>query len=175
MSVRALVTAPVVFLLAVTAQVLLWRCRRTAGQYAALLGLHLATVGAATAVFIAARWLAPPATRLLPLTVFEYANFVVLYVALLVAYATTFSAIQADSPTMSLLLRIEQAGTRGMTREELIAELTDELLVIPRLDDLVAGGLARLDGGHYVIEPRGALFAWAMASYRRLLGMERGG
>jgi len=51
----------------------------------------------------------------------------------------------------------------------------DDVLVIPRLDDLVAGKLACLEPGRYLMRPRGALFAWIMASYRALLGMERGG
>lgn len=172
---RALVAALAVFVLALAAQVVIWRWRRPGGQYAALLALHVAAVVAATAAFVAAPSLAPAAARALPLTLFEYANFLVLYVALLVAYATTFSAVQADSPTMSILLRVEDAGGRGVSRQDLLAALTDQILVIPRIDDLVTGGLVRREAGRYVIGSRGALFAGVIASYRGLLGMERGG
>ncbi len=172
---RALAPALAVFLLALAAQVVVWRCRRPRGQYATLLGLYLGILLVAVAAFSTARPMAPALSGVLPVTRFDYANFVVLYVALLLAYATTYSAVQADSPTMSILIRIEAAGAQGVSRADLLAGLTDELLVTPRLDDLVTGGLASRRAGRYVIAPRGALFAWAVASYRRLLGMERGG
>lgn len=172
---RALVAALAVFLLATALQVVVWRWRRPAGQYAALLGLHLAVVAGASVTLVAAPSLAPAAARLLPNGWFDYANFLVLEVSLLVAYATIFSAVQADSPTMIILLRVEAAGARGVSRADLLTELTDELLVGPRLEDLLTGGLARREGGRYVIGPRGALFAGIVGGYRSLLGMERGG
>lgn len=161
----ALVAAGFAFALALLIQVGLWRWRRPAGHYAGLLGVGLAALGLTAAGLAALR----------PLSGFGYASFATLYVALVLAYATTYSAVQADSPTMSVLLRLEAAGARGASVEELLAALTDDALVVPRLDDLVTGRLARLERDRYVVGRRGALIARTYVGFRRLLKMERGG
>ena len=104
-----------------------------------------------------------------------FATFALLYVGLVAAFGTTYSAVQADSPTMSVLLAIEATGGRGLGLAELLDRFTDRVLVHPRLDDLVRGGLARLRDGRYVIAPRGVLFARTFVLFRRLLGFGRGG
>lgn len=110
-----------------------------------------------------------------PTTGLDYLNFVMLYAALALAYFVTYSAIQADSPTMTILLRLGEAGGSGLTRERLSAELTDDVLVTPRLDDLVVGSLVQRHGERYVISPRGRVLARTYVWYRRLLTMEKGG
>ena len=76
---------------------------------------------------------------------------------------------------MSVLLAIEATGGRGLGLAELLDRFTDQVLVHPRLDDLVRGGLARLRDGRYVIAPRGVLIARTFVLFRRLLGFGRGG
>ena len=66
-------------------------------------------------------------------------------------------------------------GTRGLRRDEILQQVDDEMLIVPRLGDLVTSRLARLERGRYVIEPRGLLLAAVHTWYRRLLGMETGG
>jgi hypothetical protein len=98
-----------------------------------------------------------------------------LYAAITVAYTITYSAVQADSPTMSILLAIEAAGPGGSMLERLMASLHDDVLVVPRLQDLVIGRLATVESGRYVITPTGARLARIYIFYRALLGMEKGG
>jgi len=173
--VRALVAAAGLFLLAFAAQALIWRRRRPRAQYTGLLGLYLGALALGTAGLVAAGLARAEAARLLPLAPLDYATFALLYVGLVLAFGTTYSAVQADSPTMSVLLAIEATGGRGLGLAELLDRFTDRVLVVPRLDDLVAGGLARLRDGRYVIAPRGVLFARTFVAFRRLLGFERGG
>jgi hypothetical protein len=173
--VRALAAAPALLLLAFAAQAVIWRHRRPRAQYTALLGLYLGALPLATAAFAAVRLACPAAAGALPLDPLDWATFAVLYVALVLAFGTTYSAVQADSPTMSILLTVEAAGARGLGPDELLDRFPDRVLVAPRLDDLLAGGLARLHDGAYVIAPRGVLLARTFVLFRRLLGMERGG
>ena len=163
------------FLLAFAAQAVIWRRRRPRAQYTGLLGLYLGAFVLVTAGLVAARLACAEAARALPQAPLDYATFALLYVGLVLAFGTTYSAVQADSPTMSVLLAIEATGGRGLGLAELLDRFTDRVLVVPRLDDLVLGGLARLRDGRYVIAPRGVLFARTFVLFRRLLGFERGG
>ena len=167
--------APALFLLAFAAQAVIWRRRRPRAQYTGLLGLYLGAFVLVTAGLVAARLACAEAARALPQAPLDYATFALLYVGLVLAFGTTYSAVQADSPTMSVLLAVEATGGRGLGLAELLDRFTDRVLVVPRLDDLVAGGLARLRDGRYVIAPRGVLFARTFVLFRRLLGFERGG
>lgn len=163
------------FLLAFAAQAVIWRRRRPRAQYTGLLGLYLGAFVLVTAGLVAARLACAEAARALPQAPLDYATFALLYVGLVLAFGTTYSAVQADSPTMSVLLAVEATGGRGLGLAELLDRFTDRVLVVPRLDDLVLGGLARLRDGRYVIAPRGVLFARTFVLFRRLLGFERGG
>lgn len=172
---RALIPALVAFSVWIIAHWIIWRVRRPTGQYVGLLALCLAVLIAFIVGFHAVPSSATGLGWLLPVTGLDYLSFIALYMALAMAYVTTYSAVQADSPTMSIVLRIEEAGSGGLTLEQIMDQLNDQVLVIPRLVDLVTGNLVRLDGGSYVIGPRGALLAKAHMLYRALLRMEKGG
>jgi hypothetical protein len=110
----------------------------------------------------------------LPQTFIDSFSFIMLYTALAVSYVTTYSAVQADSPSLTMLLKIEEGGSRGLARDELEAHLNDEVIIIPRLNDLVTGKLVIYDNRRYIIGPRGSMLAKSHILYRRLLRMEKG-
>lgn len=172
---EVLLSTLLAFCALIVVQLLVWRVRRPSGQYVGLGGLSLSVLVVSLAGMYAIQLKTSGSVRLLPATGVDYFNFVVLYTALVMAYMTTYSAVQADSPTMAILLRIEQAGSKGLSLEEMLRELDDGILVMPRLDDLVTSKLVSLQGGRYVIQPRGALLAKTQKFYRALLGMEKGG
>jgi hypothetical protein len=88
----------------------------------------------------------------------------------------TYSAVQADSPSMMILLQIEHAGARGLPAEAILRLLDDAVVVLPRLQDLVTGRLATVDRHQrYVITARGGTLARLYIAYRALLKMEKGG
>ena len=171
---RALVGALLAFPLLLAAQIAVWRLRRGGGHYAPLLGLALGVLVVSLAGFAGLAGPGPLACWL-PASPPEAWTFAMLYGALVLAYMVTYSAVQADSPTMAILLRVEAAGLRGCSPAELLAELDDRVLVVPRLEDLVASGLAARQGERYAVRPGGALLARTYIAYRRLLRMEKGG
>jgi hypothetical protein len=154
------------FALLVLIHLALWRARRPRGEYAALVVLAAAVLAATLALFAC---LGASAGLL------EHLTTVVLYGAFFAAYITTYSAVQADSPTMAMLLRIDEAGARGMAHAEIVAAFDDEVLVMPRLTDLVAGGFVEDGGARYRIAARGRALVRPQLTFRRLLGMEKGG
>lgn len=171
---RPLVSAVVLLALTALVHLIIWRTRRPSSQYATLMAL----CGGALVVSLASVVLVPyPAGifRVFPQTLAEYVAFTILYLALALSYISTYSAVQADSPSLSILLRIERAGASGVSLAELEAEFTDDLLVLPRLQDLVSGKLVGKKDDRYVIDRQGALLAAAHSAFRGLLGLEKGG
>jgi hypothetical protein len=172
---RPLVSGLLAFSLLVVAHIIVWRARKPAQQYATLAILGLAVLTTSVGSFYVIQTLSANSISFLPIALFEYFNLSMLYAAFFLSYLTTYSAVQADSPTMAILLRIEEAGEKGLTLNELLAQLDDKVLVLPRIEDLVAGDLVRLHGGQYVIRSGGAFLARVHLFYRGLLKMEKGG
>jgi hypothetical protein len=172
---RPLVSGLLAFSLLVVAHIVVWRVRRPAQQYTKLAILSLAVLTASVGSFYVIQTLSADSIGFLPIAPFDYFNLSILYAAFFLSYLTTYSAVQADSPTMAMLLRIEEAGDEGLTLDELLAQLDDAVLVLPRIEDLVAGDLVRLHGGQYVIRSSGAFLASVHLFYRGLLNMEKGG
>lgn len=172
---RAFIPALLAFSVWIVAHLVIWRVRRPTGQYVILLGLCLVVLVAFLAGFHVVQSVALDSARFLPTTRLDYFNFVMLYMGLTLSYFITYPAVQADSPTMTILLQIERAGQKGLTSAELMDQLNDEILVTPRLDDLVTGNLVTLHCGRYVIGRRGALLAKIHLFYRAMLKMEKGG
>lgn len=101
---------------------------------------------------------------------------VALYVtSFILAYMITYSAVEADSPTLVMIKTVADAGARGIAREDFFAVLNDAVLVEPRIRDLLTDRMAVLDGGRYSLTAKGRLFAAIFVNYRALLGLGKGG
>lgn len=171
---RGLLAAVVAFALLILGQFIVWRVVRPAGHYLALSALYLVALAASVGVFFALGE-TPAAAWVVPATLREGVDFLLLYTAATLAYMVTYSAVQADSPSMAILLAIERTGADGLKREDLLAALDNRVLVVPRLEDLVIGKLAAVERARYVISGRGAMLARLYIAYRALLRMEKGG
>lgn len=171
-----LLAAVLAFAILLVAQFLVWRVVRPAGHYLPLLGLYAVALVVTVAICRALADVPLAAAWLVPGTIRDAVNFLTLSTAVTLAYMVTYSAVQADSPSMMILLQIEQAGAQGLSRDAILQSLGDAVVVVPRLQDLVTGGLARVDRQQrYVITPRGGTLARLYIAYRALLKMEKGG
>lgn len=110
-----------------------------------------------------------------PANIYEYLYLVFLFLCLTAAYIITYSAIEADSPSLAIVMRIAKTGSKGLKHETLLLNMTDDFLVKPRLEDLVESKMTCLDRGKYKITCRGALFINIFIFYRNLLKKNRGG
>lgn len=170
-----LVPGVLAFGILVVAHIVIWRMVKPAQQYTKLAALSVAVLGLSMGGFYAVQLASRQSVTFLPSSPFDYLNMALLYGALFLSYLTTYSAVQADSPTMAILLAIDESGCRGMNRAELLARFDDAVLVLPRIDDLVAGDLVRYRNGRYVIQPPGLSLAKVNIGYRRMLKLEKGG
>jgi len=105
----------------------------------------------------------------------EYAHIVVFFVSITLAYMITYSALEADSPSLVMVMKIESAGSDGLPKEEFDESMNDDILVKPRVNDLLLDHMACLDGDKYKLTQKGVLFANIFIFYRKLLNVEKGG
>lgn len=148
----------------------LWRVRAPRRQIKALLRLFFGALAAALLLGWAA---GPAALRFAPA---EALHLLLFYTGLTLAYIITYSAVQVDSPSLVIVAAIAAGGGAGLGRDALFAGLTDEILVRPRLEDLVRDEVVAFDGAVYRMCPRGSRFLALIVGWRRLMGLPiRGG
>ena len=170
----ALIWGSGLWLLGFLMHVVVWRVRVPRRQTRALLAIFLAVLAAGTAVGAIAgaklRGLVP-----VPAGVAEWSAAALLTVSLALAYVISHSALEAESPTLAIIRMIVRAGASGLPRQRLHDGMDDQVLVIPRLDDLVRDGMVELRGDTYRLLPKGRRFVTVFLVFRRLLGIGRGG
>jgi hypothetical protein len=108
-------------------------------------------------------------------TAIQYLHIVLLFFSLFVCYLITYSAIEADSPSLVIVSRIARAGKEGLPSESIKESLGDDLLIEPRLKDLVDARLVDLSGPAYKINEKGRLFVLPFVVFRNFLGLGKGG
>lgn len=160
-----LIWAITLFVIAFLSHLLIWRFRRPRNPVRVLLLLFNIVI-LAGAVFL---------PRFVYLDLPQILHISVLFYSLFISYLLTYPAIEADSPSLVIVMRIYQAGKSGLSSEELEGAIGDELLVEPRIKDLVDAGLADFDGKIYRINSKGIIFVLPFVLYRDFLVLGKGG
>lgn len=104
-----------------------------------------------------------------PYTLAEYIHVVLFFTSLTLAYIVTYTAIEVDSPSMVMVMQIDNACPYGLEKMEFAKTLTDDILVKPRIRDLVTAKLTYMDGDKYKLTPEGVLLASIFIFYRKLM------
>jgi hypothetical protein len=168
--VRVLLAGSGLFAAAFCLHLALWRIRAPRRQIRALLRLFYGSLAAALLLGWAAGL---PALQFTPP---EAVHLLLFFTGLTLAYIITYTAVQVDSPSLTIVSLIAAGGEAGLDREALFAQLTDEQLVRPRLEDLVRDEVVAFDGRVYRLLRRGGLFLSLIVGWRRLMGLPiRGG
>jgi hypothetical protein len=99
----------------------------------------------------------------------------ILYVALYFwsvsfCYIITYSAIEADSPTLTLARFIGTSGPKGRTGDEIVRFMDQRPFMATRLTALAKSGLIREQDGRYVISGRESLAFRLILNFRKLYG-----
>ncbi|TAM36228.1 hypothetical protein EPN54_05715 [bacterium] len=108
-------------------------------------------------------------------TAVQCAHIVLFFFSLFICYLITYSAIEADSPSLVIVLRVAKFGKEGLPSEHIKESLGNDLLIEPRLKDLVESGLVDLSGSTYKINEKGRLLLLPFVIYRNFLGLGKGG
>ncbi len=105
----------------------------------------------------------------------QKAQLILLFLCLAIAYIISYSAVEAQSPSIEMVIRIARAGSAGLSRDELAARMSDEKLVLPRLKELLDSKMAILKDAKYRLTPLGRNFIMAFVAYGNLLGKKQKG
>ncbi|HWM84128.1 MAG TPA: hypothetical protein VNQ56_18870 [Pseudolabrys sp.] len=97
---------------------------------------------------------------------------VLLYGSFGVVYLILFSALEADSPTLTILNLIASRGQAGIHQDELVREMEKHSYVQVRIDQMVRDGMALESAGRIRLASGGLWFSHFILFYRRLLSRE---
>lgn len=106
----------------------------------------------------------------------DYVHGCFLFAVLTAAYIVSYPAVEVDSPSFVIITRIANAGSEGLAEQTLDQDLTDDVLVKPRLEDLVTEKMILPDtNGRYRLTLKGRWFIRPFFLYRKLIGAGKGG
>lgn len=110
-----------------------------------------------------------------PSDVSEYFQLATYFTSLTLAYMITYSAIEADSPSLLIVMKISDAGKSGLSKEMLGLDIGDSVLVEPRIRDLLIDKMAGMREGKYHLTTKGLMMARLFKFYRDLMKADKGG
>lgn len=96
------------------------------------------------------------------------------HLALSAAYIMSYPAIQAESPSLVILLAIGKNMPGGMGAQQIKDIFPPDALIKDRFDDLLAERFMKRSEDRYVPTPKGQLLSAIFKNYRRLLALPRG-
>ncbi len=101
----------------------------------------------------------------------EYFHISIFFTALTLAYIITYSALEADSPSLVMVMLILNAGPNGLDKRAFTQHLNDDLLIKPRIEDLLRDKLVYQDGEKYLLTSKGKSFVNIITFYRKLINV----
>jgi len=111
-----------------------------------------------------------------PMSLAEVAHVCLFYTSLSLCYVITYSAFEADSPTLSLIRHAHEAAGQGISSEEVHLFLEKRPFVKARLAALTHDGLVREENGRYFAVGGGSIFFRVILIFRKLYGsIQEGG
>jgi hypothetical protein len=160
------VTTLVLFVGALAFHLVLWRVRLPKYHTRTLLLLFASVL---------AVWL--PLTLLIGTLAWpELLHICMYYTSLALCYVITYSALEADSPTLSLIRHLHATGSRGLSEDEVRSFLETRPFVRARLNALVHDGLVAERDGRFFVASNGSPFFRVILGFRSLYGaIEQGG
>ncbi len=158
-----LLSASGLFVVALILHIAWWRVRVPRQQSAVLIGLFLATATCGVAAISVGGFFPGelPLPRLL-LAILLFGSFGVVYLIL-------FSALESDSPTLTMLGLIAARGSCGIRRDELMWAMKRHSYAQVRIDQMVADGMAIETPSGVRLAAQGLWLSSLVLFYRRLL------
>ena len=171
---NTLIFCSVIFFCSFIAQLVIWRIRRPVKQRRAIAlifgGLFI------FAVFFSTRTWRMLSQQMVDITFWaDLFQLTLCYTALVCAYITTYSAVEVDSPSLTMIRMIADAGKQGISRDDFLARIRQYSFLDPRIDDLLREGLIASAQDRLVITRTGRRFVAFFVFLRRVLNTGKGG
>jgi len=101
--------------------------------------------------------------------------FVLLWhLALSAAYIMSYPAIQAECPTLKIILAVRDSMPKGMRVKAINDIFCNDRLLSDRFDDLINDDLISRKDGKWSLSLKGSLLVSFFSIYRKLLGLPLG-
>ncbi len=97
-----------------------------------------------------------------------------LHFALSSAYILSYPAIEAVSPSLAISLMIGDSNPQGVLYGDLLHVFDNEVVLEPRIHDLIEAGLIIKSNGYFMVTSRGITFVKCFILLRLLLGLPIG-
>jgi hypothetical protein len=112
------------------------------------------------------------AAELPPLSWIQWLNVALAVLSVALAYVVTYSALEADSPTLSLVRRVAQSGPAGVSLGQLEDFMNERPFVAARLSALLEEGmLLERDEHYFLAEHPYTLFRLVLSHRRNVLSI----
>lgn len=158
-----------VFTLAFLFHIVLWRFWRPRSHTKGLLVIYFL----AAVIFLALTSFGPMAGDY---TGPDKLAFVILYLGLVFFYIINYSAVEADSPTFSLIMKLYRAHPTGLTKDQIRGPKLEKPFLILRLEQLESLGKIEHRDSKYVLRKSAFGPLKLIAMYRKIiLGQSSGG
>jgi hypothetical protein len=161
-----LILAGAAWLLAFALHLTLWRWRLPKGQLKALLVIF-AVVWAVAALSVLAGFVGTGSFAAGWLVGFLY--FCLIYWSAAFCYMITYSAMEGDSPTLSLMRHLHRRGGEGVSHDEIEDFFRKRPFVGARVKALVTDNVFIEEQGGYRLSPGSYLFFRVILCYRRVV------
>lgn len=163
------------FILSLILNLFIWRVHLPKRQTNALLKIFYGVFVLGIILFEASKAFNNTSYQYLPDGIPEYLHLFLLFTSLTLAYVITYSAVEVDSPSLVMVIAVNKAGRDGLSKTEFAKLLTNERLVIPRINDLVRDKLIFLGQDKYKLTLNGRLFISIFILYRKVMNAQKGG
>ena len=155
------ITAVLGLLLAWILHLALWRVRLPKAQLKALLMIFFFV----WTVAVIALWISETAVS----GALGFLYFSLIYWSAALCYVITYSAMEGDSPTLSLTRHLHLSGEDGVSHEEIEEFFRQRPFVGARVKALVADNVFIEEAGGYRLSPGRFLFFRVILGYRRIV------
>lgn len=149
-----------------------WRVRLPRRQTFALFMIFL---GALPAV-VGLHFLVPGLPLSWPQNCWEWLHVCELHMSVALGYIVLYSALEENSPSLTIIGFVFEAGSTGRTPAEVFGLINDDLILRSRLHAMLRDGLVCQTDGLYRLTPKGQVWVRVFSVFRRrLLGRDKGG
>lgn len=165
----------VIFFIAIAVHIAIWRRSLPKRGINMLFKIFIVTFFAVALTTPLFSRLITSAGYLVPHSLYEYMKLAMIVASLAVAYTISYSAVEADSPSVTIMDIASRSGDNGVSEEELNNVMADGQIITPRIEDLLNDGLTCVGNDKYKLTDKGRMFVYSFILYRKLLGIPKGG
>ena len=164
-----------IFFTAIIIHVIVWRAYPEVRSIGSLFRLFFCVLILAICFLKLAASVSSNFNHIAPGGFLDYLRICIFFISLTLAYIISYSAVEAESPTVLIIDKVMKKGAAGLSKDELGNSLKDEILIEPRIKDLVNDKMVCLAGNRYKLTLKGRLFVTIFISYRDFLNLPKGG